>query len=372
MMKNLILIVALTQSICYGKDKSISNINPILNITDSIQELPHIFFDGNDTLIRWINHGSLQELSSAKSTDFAHATKKLAISLNLPIVEALESSKSYPSTDYTFHNIDHWLAISDIHGQYSLFVDLLQRHGVIDSANNWIFGKAHLIINGDIFDRGTGVTEALWLVYKLQQQAQSAGGKVHYLMGNHELMVLDNDVRYVHTKYQGIAKILGKTYEEQFGRESFFGQWIRKQPITIKINDTWFVHAGISPAIIQENLHPAQINALFRDSIFVQKRADYRANPVLNLLATSNGPLWYRGYFKDDLVQSADITNILQHWNAKNMVIGHTSQKEITPLFNNQVLVIDSSIKNGKNGEVLIYNNGQLFRGLLDGQQIAL
>ncbi|MCL7986401.1 metallophosphoesterase [Sphingobacterium sp. lm-10] len=342
---------------------------------DSIQEPPHLFFDTHDTVISWVENGTLKQLSNAHSTNFREEVKLIANRFDLPLIDALDqhyTNTTSLANPYHYTDVNELVAISDIHGQYPLFVALLQQHQVIDSALNWIFGDGHLVVNGDIFDRGTGVTDALWLTYKLQRQATSAGGKVHYLMGNHELMVLDNDLRYVHKKYDVIADILGKSYQEQFGKDAFFGRWIRQQPITIKINDIWFVHAGISPEIVKENLDPAQINRLFRDSIFTQQKVDYRTNPILKLLATTDGPLWYRGYFKDDMLQQADITQILQFWNAKHMVIGHTSQRQITPLFGGQVMVIDSSIKNGKTGEVLIYSKGMLFRGLHNGQRIAL
>ncbi len=373
MMQYLLLIMSLASSVSYAQTSS-SVVSSTL-AQDSIQELPHIFFNANDTLIRWVEDGALQQISSAASADFRKDVAQLAATFDLPLLAALQENEAYsnlPDRSYEYSDVPNWLAISDIHGQYPLFVALLEQHQVIDAKGNWIFGSGHLVINGDIFDRGAGVTEALWLTYKLQQQALSAGGKVHYLMGNHELMVLDNDLRYVHDQYKLTAEILDKPYEEQFGRQSFFGQWIRQQPITIKINDTWFVHAGISPEIIRENLSPTKINRLFRDSIFTQSRADYRTNPTLNLLATSNGPVWYRGYFKDEAINQADITRILQFWNADRMVIGHTSQKQITPLFDSKVTVIDSSIKNGKTGEVLLYKEGQLYRGLLDGSRLAL
>jgi hypothetical protein len=37
-----------------------------------------------------------------------------------------------------------------------------------------------------------------------------------------------------------------------------------------------------------------------------------------------------------------------------------------------RVIAIDSSIKNGENGELLFIENGKLSRGLLDGSRVAL
>ena len=105
----------------------------------------------------------------------------------------------YPGPS-TFNEIRKVAAFSDIHGQYELLVRLLINNNIVDKNLNWIFGEGHLVIVGDIFDRGDKVNEILWLVYDLEDQAKEKGGRVHYLLGNHEYMVLYNDLRYIHDK----------------------------------------------------------------------------------------------------------------------------------------------------------------------------
>ncbi|NOK24222.1 metallophosphoesterase, partial [Corallococcus carmarthensis] len=100
------------------------------------------------------------------------------------------------------------VALSDIHGQYGLLVRLLRAHQVIDAQDRWALGKDTLVIAGDVFDRGPQVTEAFWLLYGLQQQAAAAGGAVHFVLGNHETMVLYDDLRYVNPKYLRSAQLL--------------------------------------------------------------------------------------------------------------------------------------------------------------------
>ena len=36
----------------------------------------------------------------------------------------------------------------------------------MDEKYQWIFGKGHLVICGDLFDRGNDVAAELWLIYK--------------------------------------------------------------------------------------------------------------------------------------------------------------------------------------------------------------
>ncbi len=59
------------------------------------------------------------------------------------------------------------LAFSGIEGEFENFRGLLIAARVMDTLYNWTFGKTHLAICGDLFDRGRDVTAELWLQYKL-------------------------------------------------------------------------------------------------------------------------------------------------------------------------------------------------------------
>ena len=101
------------------------------------------------------------------------------------------------------------LAVSDIEGNIEHLIQFLQFHKVIDMQYNWSWGTNHLLFNGDSVDRGDKVTELLWFMRKLQQQALKAGGIVHVVLGNHEAMILADDIRYTHPKYKFVAKRMG-------------------------------------------------------------------------------------------------------------------------------------------------------------------
>jgi len=80
------------------------------------------------------------------------------------------------------------IAISDIEGNFTGFSSFLKSNGVIDDNYNWTFGDGHLVLVGDFVDRGQHVTQVLWLIYKLEQEAEKHHGKVHFILGNHEVM----------------------------------------------------------------------------------------------------------------------------------------------------------------------------------------
>ena len=89
------------------------------------------------------------------------------------------------------------IVVGDIHGELDGFKEILRNAGLIDSKDNWSGGDCILIQTGDVIDRGPYSREAIDLLRKLQKEAADAKGEVIRLCGNHELMLLQNNFRYV-------------------------------------------------------------------------------------------------------------------------------------------------------------------------------
>lgn len=115
--------------------------------------------------------------------------------------------------------------VADTHGEYEILVQLLQNQGVIDGNLQWSFGSGHLVVLGDILDRGDRQTEILWLFYALEAAAEAASGGVHVLLGNHETHGwLGGDTRGLNPKYLHVAKVLGvDSYADLFGEDTVLG-----------------------------------------------------------------------------------------------------------------------------------------------------
>ena len=221
-------------------------------------------------------------------------------------------------------------------------------------------------------DRGPKVTESLWLIVKLEQQAKEQGGKVHFLLGNHELMILNNDTRYVNDKYIATAKLMGTTYSQLFTDSTFLGRWLHTKPLIVPINDILFVHAGISPEFIKHGFTVENTNNIFYNQIIGKTWKTILPDSSLSFMMGKNGPIWYRGYFKSPYLTEYQVSSILKYFKTNHIVVGHTSLFNITSLFNSKIIGIDANIKLGDYGEVLIYKNGELFRGTLCGNIIKL
>lgn len=336
------------------------------NITDG----PYIFYENDEILVKWIYRNRMVE-KNIRGNNFKVIKRKFGFDFNPDWIDQCNNNDSINYIQ-DFSGVENLIAISDVHGQYHILVKLLKEHHVIDENFNWIFGKGHLVILGDVFDRGPNVTEALWLIFRLEQQAKKSGGMVHVLLGNHELMVLNNDIRYIHEKYITTAQLMTTTYTQLYSENTFLGKWLRKKPVIVTINDMLFVHAGISVEFIINGFTTTQANKLFAENIVRQSWKTILENPTLSFMMGNKGPVWFRGYFEDPNLTDNQIDRILQYFDTNHIIVGHTSMPNIISLFYGKIFGIDSSIQYGDYGEVLIYKNGEYYRGTVNGTIIKL
>lgn len=261
----------------------------------------------------------------------------------------------------TYKKVPKIFAVSDIHGNYEVFEGLLKESGIIGDNLNWKWGKGHLVINGDILDRGDKVTECLWLIYKLENQAEKSGGKVHFLLGNHEVMVIaDNQKSYVHEKYIFPCAKLGIDYHDLLGEDYILGRWLRTKKVAVKINDILFVHGGIPPEYVASGQSIDEMNqAIFE---YINRPADGSSQFNPDDLAIQ--PVWYRGYFEEENMENV-IRDQLDYYKADKIVVGHTPVRRITPIQGGHVIAIgvpydhEHAIGQGlliEDGKLYIYN----------------
>ena len=179
------------------------------------------------------------------------------------------------------------VAIGDVHGAFDEFVEILQTSGLIDAKRQWAGGTAVFVQTGDIFDRGPKVREALDLLMRLEDEARRAGGRVEFLLGNHEAMNLLHEFRDVApATYAAFADARSETrrqrafddyvnlvkrratpgeaapnrdawmashppgfleYVDALGARGKYGRWLRSHKIVLVEGGTAFMHAGVRP-----------------------------------------------------------------------------------------------------------------------------
>lgn len=256
------------------------------------------------------------------------------------------------------------VVLSDPHGNFECFAELLQANAVINKQYNWTFGKNQLVIIGDVFDRGKEVLPIFWLIYKLEKEAQEAGGQVIFLLGNHESLVLTGDMRYAKEKYLALATLLGVEYKELFSPSTELGHWLATRNTMQLIGDNLFVHAGLSAELYHQHLSIPDINPAMSEALFLNK-AERKAHSDLSaFLYGSSGPIWYRGMVKEDAkyhpLPSDTLHVILNKYNANRVIVGHTIFEDITTLYNGRVIAVNvdnkENRKKGRGRGILIEN----------------
>ena len=301
---------------------------------------------------------------------------------------AAQAPNAWPACD--LQTKERIVAIGDVHGGYDRFVETLRVAGLVDGRARWSGGRAILVHNGDVVDRGPDSRRALDLLRRLEGEASRAGGRVFPLLGNHEVMRMISDWRYVSAEELAAfrtvdsadlrerahalvaadvarrAKEAGQPFDEAAFREQFmkeiplgyvemrqafapggdYGTWLRERYTVVKINGIVFVHGGISAATAA--LGCAGINDAVRRDLMVVNPTPEQA---LSMLSSSpTGPLWYRGLAEEpDPAFAPEVTSILGSLGARAMVIGHTIPADfrIVSRFGGRVIQIDTGMLGG-------------------------
>jgi hypothetical protein len=324
--------------------------------------------------------------------------------------------------EWRFAGVERVVAVSDVHGAFGAMTATLEKAGVLDEDARWSGASTHLVITGDILDRGPDSRRVMDLLMRLENEARDAGGRVHFLLGNHEVMNLVGDLRYVSkAEYAAFAddelaedrdrwfqayraanagnpdeEALRAEYDEKipagffglrraFGSRGAYGPWLMSKPLMIVINDTAYVHGGLSPLVAELGLagvngtlkkdvrdyvaktemladyglldptenffdHPDLLEALPPDAEYPD---DIRAaiEDVIRLnnsdVHSPRGPLWYRGSVGcGPLIEEDKLAAALAALGANRVVIGHTPTltRRVLQRMDGRVIEIDTGM----------------------------
>jgi hypothetical protein len=241
-------------------------------------------------------------------------------------------------------NKSRLLIIGDVHGQYDSLRLFLQNNRVIDHNLHWCYGNGTVVFIGDIFDRGEKVTEALWLIYRLEKEAQEAGGMVQLLLGNHEIMILQENERFISEKYFYLFKNLRLSYSRYFNNKSLLGKWLRSRNTFLKVDSILLVHGGLHPNIVNYHRNLDSANILINKYLTTKKKLAFENQPGFQFLLSDNGPFWYRGMVEpadDNSVSDKQVCELLASYGVRHIIVGHTFKPEIKSFFNGKVISTD-------------------------------
>jgi len=263
------------------------------------------------------------------------------------------------------------VAIGDLHGDLEATKNALVLADAIDAEDRWIGGDLVVVQTGDILDRGDDAVEILELMDALAEQARAAGGEIHLLNGNHELMNVQLDMRYVsvggYLDFLPGEKPAPETATAQDVVDGITERILAIRPggavarrfaernIITVIGDTVFVHGGVLPHIADYGIE--RLNQETRQWI----RGDLRCPP--EPLFGNDGPVWSRHYSDEpDEGDCRLLEDTLQRLGANRMVVGHTIQDGgISSACNGLVWRVDVGMADhyGGSAAVLDLSNGE-------------
>jgi len=215
----------------------------------------------------------------------------------------LATHMSAAATAFRIDRAERVVAFGDVHGAYRELVSLLQSAGLLDGQLAWKGGTTHLVSVGDLLDRGADSRKVLDLLMRLETEARAAGGAVHVVAGNHEIMNVLGDFSYtspgeyaafaaeedVELRAQQLEAFLAFpehadlpraelerrfatefppgwfAHRQAFSSRGRYGQWILELPALLVIGDTVFVHGGLPRTLAGNTLDEA--NARYRSAV---------------------------------------------------------------------------------------------------------
>ncbi|KAL5574752.1 hypothetical protein UlMin_016451 [Ulmus minor] len=286
---------------------------------------------------------------------------------NFPIGDHPHSEplQSLPPLRTRFPAPDRLIAIGDVHGDFEKTQQSFRMAGLVDGSDRWIGGSAMVVQIGDVLDRGGQELKILYFLEKLKREAAKCGGLVISMNGNHEIMNIERDFRFVTrkgleefkvwadwycvgNKMKELCKGLGKQKDPFDGvplsfpgvKEEFFDgfrariaalkpsgpisvRFLSKNLTVLVVGDSVFVHGGLLPSHVSYGLE--RINEEAREWIIGSK-----GGVAPDHCRGRNAVVWLRS-FSHESAKKCDCST-LEHVlatipGAKRLIMGHTIQE---------------------------------------------
>ena len=256
-------------------------------------------------------------------------------------VPAVAAAKRAPLEDTSFRYpaAERIVAIGDLHGDAAATRAALRLAGAIDDQERWTGGRLVLVQTGDQLDRGDDEPEILGLLERLSAEAKAAGGALHTLNGNHEVMNVQGDFRYVTDDgFRDFGKerpgapherAVRRFASDEQGRAAAFlpggnaARRLAQRPVVIQVGENVFVHGGILEEHVDYGL--GRINREVQQWMLAPGSA-----PAPPVVANDRGPIWLRLYSDGLPLGSAcdELGRVLERLSAKRLIVGHTVQEQ--------------------------------------------
>ncbi|MBA45920.1 MAG: hypothetical protein CMB31_04975 [Euryarchaeota archaeon] len=275
-------------------------------------------------------------------------------------------------------SVNRVISIGDIHGDFTIFKRLLYMCKVIDKSGNWVGGSTHVIQMGDTVDgkrpgikmdkkyiQESGELEIILYILILDSQAKLKGGRVISILGNHELYshyFRDDTKEYTRDyikkvdidvfKYHGLDRekflLPGKEGGKLFGRT---------RPMIVQIGEFLFIHGSITDAMIRNNLDNngmVDINKI-NSEVSSWLMGKTKVPKYLENM-DENNPIFSREYSDKKNISDFKCNKIakqlMKFYNAKYVVMGHSSYASINSTCKKMLIRTDVSLSRAFGGNL--------------------
>lgn len=334
-----------------------------------------------------------------KTNGKKHEVNKIRIKVDNKIFTEEDFLKDCPNNIFIptiLPPVKRIIAIGDIHGDLKLAIKSFKLAGLIDDNFNWIADPPDTVVVqvGDQIDSCRPIpgvyncqknrdendiaddVNVLNFFDEMNEKASKHGGMVYSLLGNHELMNSEGDLKYVsYDNYYNFSykDSNGKVYEGPNGRKMAFrpgGPLAEHIACTrnsvLIIGSTLFVHAGVLPVLAERLEHLnldsetklRYLNAVVRKWLLHKLSQNENTYGKLLIDDPKISPFWTRIYGTIPVHTKIDtgkcfnsVKKTLEVFKIGHIVVGHTPQMYTT--------------KNGINGTCYEKNDNKLYR--IDG-----
>jgi Calcineurin-like phosphoesterase len=217
------------------------------------------------------------------------------------------------------------LVIGDVHGHRETLQRLLRGAGLLDREAVWTGGRAIVVVLGDMVDSGPDGLGVLDLLIDLQSQAAAAGGRVHAVLGNHEVQLLaafrfgsaaratgEQTFLEYWSKYGGRASDLEGLTESHI-------RWIEGLPAMVRVGTDLMVHAD-SAVYVNYGADLDSLNARVTSVLVSGDAAAY--DRFITALVTRHA------FDGDD--GDAQLAELFERFSGKRVIHGHTPIAKLT------------------------------------------
>ncbi len=277
------------------------------------------------------------------------------------------------------YNNNRIIAVGDLHGDYKIFIKILEMTQLIDSNGNWVGKDTYVVQVGDTLDGKrpdvtpdkefldeSGEIELMRYIIQLDSQAKRFGGRVISLLGNHELYpyylkddpdflndyVKTKDIQALKEKFNGADRL--KFFQP--GKEGA-NLLSRTRPLLIQLGEFLFIHGSITNRLIKFGLDSNGKVNISKINEQTSKWLNGKGKiPKYLEDTTSENPVFSRMYSSEQDFNKSECDKIskqLSYFNNVNYVVmGHSRYKNINATCQNKLIRTDVSLSRAFGGKL--------------------